>query len=258
MNYFRLKTGFTLIELLVVISIIAMLLAILMPALGLVKEHGRTVVCLANMKSLGLAWVLYSGDNDGKLIGGSTYSLDSKVRADWVYIPPDLRIWGSSTFENHPLTFEQREKTLKDGFMWEYLGNIKSYKCPGDRKGFLRSYCVSNPMNGDAGWDNTPYMVKRMTEINTPSSKLVFTEYDDPRIFRYGPWVCMIEVDQFVDMVSLWHNDKSNFAFADGHSEPHKWVDERTIEIAISGAFYQVSEDNVDLEWLQKCYNPKR
>ena len=256
MNGLKKVNGFTLIELLVVISIIALLLAILMPALNKVKEHGRTVVCLANMKSLGLSWVLYSEDNDGKMMGGSTYSRDPSVRADWIYIPPELCTWAD--FDSNPLTYEQRENTLKDGALWEYLGNVKSYKCPGDRKDYLRSYCVSNPMNGDIGWDNAPYMITKSTQINNPSSKLVFVEYDDPRIFRFGPFVCMVETEQFVDMVSLWHNDKSNFAFADGHSEPHKWIDQRTIDIAESGEFYQFSADNPDLEWLQKSYNPKR
>ena len=62
----RQKKGFTLIELLVVISIIALLLAILMPALGKVKEKARTVVCRANLKQWGLVFGLYVQDNDGR------------------------------------------------------------------------------------------------------------------------------------------------------------------------------------------------
>ena len=59
--------GFTLIELLVVIAIIAMLLAILMPALGKVKEKAKELVCKTNMKNLGLATILYTEDNAGKM-----------------------------------------------------------------------------------------------------------------------------------------------------------------------------------------------
>ena len=57
--------AFTLIELLVVIAIIALLLSIMIPALNKVRESGRTLVCRTNSKSLGLATILWSEDNDG-------------------------------------------------------------------------------------------------------------------------------------------------------------------------------------------------
>ncbi|MCK4998521.1 MAG: type II secretion system protein [Anaerohalosphaera sp.] len=61
------NNAFTLIELLVVISIIAMLLAILMPALGKVKEKAREIICRTNIKSIQLASLLYTEDNEGKM-----------------------------------------------------------------------------------------------------------------------------------------------------------------------------------------------
>ncbi len=62
--------GFTLIELLVVISIIALLVSILMPALGKAKEQAAAVACLSNVHQLALGWVTYAGDNDDRLVGG--------------------------------------------------------------------------------------------------------------------------------------------------------------------------------------------
>ena len=59
---------FTLIELLVVISIIAMLLAILMPALGRVKKQARKIVCMTSVRSFALGFMLYGADNDGKIL----------------------------------------------------------------------------------------------------------------------------------------------------------------------------------------------
>lgn len=66
----RLRTGFTLIELLVVIAIIALLMSILMPSLNRVKEHARSVACLANMKGWNLTFSMYVGDNNGKFPSG--------------------------------------------------------------------------------------------------------------------------------------------------------------------------------------------
>lgn len=60
------EKAFTLIELLVVISIIAMLLAILMPALSMVKDKARTIVCASNLKQWNLILKFFTSDNDGK------------------------------------------------------------------------------------------------------------------------------------------------------------------------------------------------
>src|SRR3990172_1768032 len=56
------ERGFTLIELLVVIAIIAILAAMLMPALSRAKDRGRSAACLANLKQLSVAWVMYADD----------------------------------------------------------------------------------------------------------------------------------------------------------------------------------------------------
>ncbi|MEL6797672.1 MAG: type II secretion system protein, partial [Planctomycetota bacterium] len=64
----RARRGFTLIELLVVIAVIALMIGILLPALGRARESGRALVCMTNMRQLATAQVLYANDNDGGLV----------------------------------------------------------------------------------------------------------------------------------------------------------------------------------------------
>ena len=74
--------GFTLIELLVVIAVIALLLALLFPALRSAREQCHRVVCLSNLKQLTLAWTAYADEHDGKLVYGSPFGTRSSRITD--------------------------------------------------------------------------------------------------------------------------------------------------------------------------------
>jgi len=123
--------GFTLIELLVVIAIIAILMAILMPALQRAREQGRRAVCLQNTKTLALGWIMYCDDYEGKIPLAVASTTDG-----WVHKPP-----GSLPVD---APVEEQIEALKAGVLFEYIMNVKVYRCPVAKSYEMRTYSCSS------------------------------------------------------------------------------------------------------------------
>ncbi|MBN1805121.1 MAG: prepilin-type N-terminal cleavage/methylation domain-containing protein [Sedimentisphaerales bacterium] len=167
------KKAFTLIELLVVIAIIAILLAILMPALHRVKEQAREQACRANLKSIGLAVIMYLSDNDYKM--------------------PDFHTHTGSC--NGHLWYGQRGQLLKasdDHSYWgviylEYAKEENLWGCPS----FLNytSQIVSQEMlYGDGDIKNSAFSMNgwltKENSVSIPRHSEVIVAHDhmEPRI----------------------------------------------------------------------------
>lgn len=248
--------GFTLIELLVVIAIIALLLSILMPSLQVAKEMGQGAVCLANLHSLSMGWYTYAEENDDWLVGGFTGSTQ-KPWYSWVDNPQNL-------------TLDAEITAIKKGLLFNYMESEKVYHCPGDKRylklpllrttgvGGYRSYSIAGGMNGvgdgtgGPGWGIYPHL--KRSPIQNPGGKYVFIEEMDGRGYNMGSWVIRPTGDEWVDPLAIWHNKRSTLGFADGHAEKHIWVDERTMQMAEEQAFYFVTPESKDLEYMQRGY----
>jgi prepilin-type N-terminal cleavage/methylation domain-containing protein len=138
----RTHRAFTLIELLVVISIIAILMAVLMPALKRAREGGKRAACLSNLKQLTLAWNMYADENDDRLVNGATGYSDY-TGGDWATHAGELA-W-IDTLDN--TNWDAQIAGIKRGALWPYLRNEDIYRCPTGRRGQALTYSIMFSMN---------------------------------------------------------------------------------------------------------------
>ncbi len=245
------RTGFTLIELLVVIAIIALLMSILMPALNRAKEQAQRSICLSNLKQLTLAWIMYADNNDDKLVNGDTgeYTNIHINETPWV-----LKNWQAGVTES------QKRDAILDGALWSYCKNLKIYKCPSvnkiartrEQEKVFRTYAVVDSMNCKDWPDMDAEMIKKRMDIPEPAYRIVFLDDGGTSPAAMGGWTVQVHEERWWDPPPVRHGDGTTFSFADGHSEYHKWVDQRTIEFGerISPtANSPVQSGNEDIRW---------
>ncbi len=235
--------AFTLVEILVVIAIIAILAAMLMPALTLAKGKSRRVGCLNNLKQLGLTAQLYTADNDGRLAenfpeGVGTHS--------WVL--GNVKMTADATNAN----------LLRQGEFFPYANNISLYHCPADSsrmagKERIRSYSMngwigSRRMEMDSGYSSARSFrtFVRETEINSAGPAGLWLIVDEHESTIDDGWflVTMDDSRPFASAPAARHEHGYGLNFADGHAESYRLRDPGS-----PGIGAQVSPKNSD--WIR-------
>ena len=247
----RTRDGFTLIELLVVIAIIAILAAMLLPALARAKKKGQAAVCLSNQKQLALAWQMYPQDNNDNVIGfNCVYPWEWRIGSASVGAAPVLTTPSPPGLMGVALATWQFQEGYREGALYRYAPNANFIHCPGDFRNTYTanfaydSYSGVEGLNGGtfvAGSGNSapfdgPVPIMKASGVKNTSARFLWVEENDSRGDDINSWAFDAITPAWHDAVAAFHGNSSTLSFVDGHAESHRWLDAQTITLATIGS----------------------
>jgi len=228
------KAGFTLIELLVVIAIIAILAAMLLPALAKAKMKAQSIPCMNNSRQIALGWRMYADESGDRLPYAGTDSTGQ--RPNWVTGTLDFTA-------NNPVNWDVNNDLTKSP-VYPYVKSTKVWLCPGDKSTAIhngaavprvRSISMSQVF-GNGEWLNdgpnsaqTVYRTyAKLTAVVRPVNTWVTID-EHPNSINDAQFavVCANATSatgcKIVDYPAPFHNGGAGLSFADGHAEVHKF-----------------------------------
>ncbi len=222
------RCGFTLIELLVVIAIIAILAAMLLPALAKAKTKSHGIMCMNNGKQLMLAWRMYAEDNRDSLLAAED---GLPGRPNWFS--------GWMDFSASPVNWNITNDLVKSP-MWPYTGKSQNiFKCPadlasvkvaGETKPRIRSISMSQVFSFGSWLPSPTWRIyNKLSNIALSTKTWVFVD-EHPDSINDAAFAVQCQgadaqsTAMIIDFPASYHNGACGFAFSDGHSEIHKWI----------------------------------
>jgi len=253
------RAGFTLIELLVVIAIIAILAAMILPALASAKATAKQAQCTSNQKQLALAWTTYAASADDLFVANARQNPSSTSQKLWVQ-----GVFVNAADNNNPTLITSQDYSL----FASYIKTVDVYVCPADRQTVkvgaqeypkLRSYALNAYVGWTGLWDYrlaTGYkLFRQMSDIATttmPSGLMLFGDVQ-PDSICWPFYGVEMDINYYFNFPGSMHNRGSVISYADGHAEYHQWQSPQTLD-AHSLSYHMhhdLATNLVDLAWLR-------